>query len=143
MRQLHIKLLLVLLTGIAGSTVLVAAPDDGDNLYFFVKDMEKPTVYSLDTFDKITFTATGVKVWGTSTSREYTFDDFRLITFSPENTPTAIEAVDDLDVGTRRAALSGSQTGIFDVQGRKLNALQRGVNIIRMADGTVKKVIIK
>ena len=32
---------------------------------------------------------------------------------------------------------------IFDMQGRKIGALQRGVNIIRMNDGRTKKVVVK
>lgn len=32
---------------------------------------------------------------------------------------------------------------IFDMQGRKIGALQRGVNIIRMNDGRTKKVVVR
>ena len=32
---------------------------------------------------------------------------------------------------------------IFDLQGRQLPAMQRGLNIVRMSDGTTKKVMIK
>ena len=33
--------------------------------------------------------------------------------------------------------------GIFDAQGRQLNEMQPGLNIIRMSDGTTKKVVVK
>ena len=33
--------------------------------------------------------------------------------------------------------------GIFDAQGRKLEEMQQGINIIRMSDGTTKKIIKK
>ena len=33
--------------------------------------------------------------------------------------------------------------GIYDAQGRKLEEMQQGVNIIRMSDGTTRKVIKK
>ena len=33
--------------------------------------------------------------------------------------------------------------GIFDMQGRQQNSLHRGVNIVRMGDGTTRKVVIK
>ena len=32
---------------------------------------------------------------------------------------------------------------IYDMQGRKISALQKGINIVRMNDGTTKKVVIK
>jgi hypothetical protein len=32
---------------------------------------------------------------------------------------------------------------VYDLQGRRQNAPQRGINIIRMNDGTTKKVLIK
>jgi len=36
-----------------------------------------------------------------------------------------------------------SQKDIYDLQGRKLSSLKSGLNIIRMSDGTARKVIIK
>jgi hypothetical protein len=41
------------------------------------------------------------------------------------------------------SSLSKSEGGIYDLQGRKLSVLQKGINIIRMSDGTVRKVMIK
>ena len=32
---------------------------------------------------------------------------------------------------------------VYDLNGRRLPALQKGINIIRMSDGTVKKVLVK
>jgi len=32
---------------------------------------------------------------------------------------------------------------ISDAAGRRINTLQRGVNILRMSDGTTKKVMVK
>ena len=37
----------------------------------------------------------------------------------------------------------GRIVGIYDLNGRKLERLQRGMNIVRMSDGTTKKVVIK
>ena len=39
-------------------------------------------------------------------------------------------------------SLTGNEE-IYNVQGKRMNALQRGLNIIRMSDGTTKNVIIK
>jgi pimeloyl-CoA synthetase len=32
---------------------------------------------------------------------------------------------------------------VFDLNGRRLNAQKKGLNIIRMSDGTVRKVMLK
>lgn len=41
-----------------------------------------------------------------------------------------------------RPSISASE-GIYDLSGRRLPQLTRGINIVRMADGTVRKVLIK
>ena len=38
---------------------------------------------------------------------------------------------------------SQQATGRYSLDGQKLNAPRRGVNIIRMNDGTIKKVLVK
>ena len=48
---------------------------------------------------------------------------------------TAINALD--------ALTSGSYEGIYSVDGVKLNHMEKGVNILKMADGTTRKVIVK
>ncbi len=63
------------------------------------------------------------------------FDDFELYYLGTE-TPTAIEGVS--------AAGSGSSVkSIYTTDGRMVSRMQRGVNIVRMADGTVRKVLVK
>lgn len=52
------------------------------------------------------------------------------------NTATAIEAV-------KTVKENGKVEGIFSVNGARQNTLQRGVNIVKMSDGRVKKVIVK
>ena len=39
-------------------------------------------------------------------------------------------------------ALTGDET-IYDVQGKRISKLQRGINIIRMTDGTTRKVVVE
>ena len=39
-------------------------------------------------------------------------------------------------------ALTGNET-IYDVQGKRISKLQRGINIIRMTDGTTRKVVVE
>lgn len=54
------------------------------------------------------------------------------VTYDVDDTPTRI---DNTSTTTSYA--------IYDLQGNRLNNLTKGVNIIKMADGSVKKVIIK
>ena len=39
-------------------------------------------------------------------------------------------------------ALTGNET-IYDVQGKRISKLQHGINIIRMTDGTTRKVVVE
>lgn len=48
---------------------------------------------------------------------------------------TAINALD--------ALTSGAYEGIYTVDGVKLNRIEKGVNILKMADGTTRKVVVK
>ena len=38
---------------------------------------------------------------------------------------------------------SQASVGIYTIDGIKISKLQRGLNIVRQADGTVKKVMVK
>lgn len=115
-----------------------AVPDDGDNLYVYTNEVEKATVYSLESLDKITFTETGVMLWNADETREFSYGNLDLLMFCEKKTPTDIKQVDMSKV----EKLSNAE-GIYDLQGRKLNSLQHGLNIIRMSDGTTRKVIVK
>ena len=63
------------------------------------------------------------------------FDNFKLEYLGT----TAPDAISDLTAGQRTAAA----TAIFAIDGRQQNALSRGINIVRRADGTVSKVLVK
>ena len=56
--------------------------------------------------------------------------------FIEESDVTAINRIYDDEA-------EGRIVGIYDLNGRKLERLQRGMNIVRMSDGTTKKVVIK
>ena len=49
---------------------------------------------------------------------------------------TGIENVEN------RPAVNAAE-GIYTINGVKINSLQKGINIIKMADGTTRKVVIK
>lgn len=138
MKQVHFKVLLTILVGMVAVTGISAVPDDGDNLYVYTNEVEKATVYSLESLDKITFTETGVMLWKADETREFSYGNLDLLMFCEKKTPTDIKQVDMSKVESLNNA-----EGIYDLQGRKLNTMQRGVNIIRMTDGTIKKVIIE
>ena len=53
-------------------------------------------------------------------------------------TDDEIDAVEDV-----QAAGVATETDRYDLQGHRTTAPQRGINIIRMSDGTVRKVLVK
>lgn len=57
----------------------------------------------------------------------------KAITYDISDVPTAID-----NINTSAAA-----TAIYDIQGNRLNSMTKGVNIVKMANGMVKKVIVK
>ena len=46
-------------------------------------------------------------------------------------------------INTLEALTSGNFEGIYNAAGTKLNRMEKGVNIIRMNDGSTRKVMIK
>lgn len=53
-----------------------------------------------------------------------------------EDSTTGVDAVEtETNVATKAV--------IYDIQGRQTNTMRRGVNIVRMSDGSVRKVIVK
>ena len=46
-------------------------------------------------------------------------------------------------INTLEVLTSGAYEGIYSVDGVKLNRMEKGVNILKMADGTTRKVIVK
>lgn len=83
----------ILLLCIVNMSGFAANPDDGDNIYVFTKQSDTPATYSLDDLDKITFSATGINFWNTNWPTEYTYGNFRLITFSENDSPNPVEHV--------------------------------------------------
>lgn len=57
----------------------------------------------------------------------------------------AKSAIADIEtaIGKVQEAEQGTPSDVYDLSGRKLNISQKGINIIRMNDGTVKKVLVK
>ena len=57
--------------------------------------------------------------------------------FVEEGDPTPVERI---EADTEKEA---EIDGIYDLNGTKKQSMQRGLNIIRMSDGTTKKVMVK
>ena len=63
------------------------------------------------------------------------------------NTTSEVKAFflggDATAINTLEVLTSGAYEGIYSVDGVKLNRIEKGVNILKMADGTTRKVIVK
>lgn len=57
----------------------------------------------------------------------------KAITYDISDVPTAIDNINT----------SSATTAIYDIQGNRLNSKTKGVNIVKMANGMVKKVVVK
>ncbi len=62
------------------------------------------------------------------------FDNFKLIYYG-DQVPDAVEAV--------ATETTAAPKAIFTLDGRQTSTLRRGINIVRKADGTVQKVLVK
>ncbi|MCH5175453.1 MAG: hypothetical protein J1F40_06165 [Prevotellaceae bacterium] len=67
-------------------------------------------------------------------------DNFRLSYFgkNSKQTPTEIEAVESAD-----GAASSTPVAIYTLAGTKVSSLQKGINIVKYANGKVAKVLVK
>ena len=64
------------------------------------------------------------------------FDHFRLFFFGNK------EITDDIrEVNNEKLTMKNGVGTVYDVSGRQTNALHRGFNLIRMSDGSVRKII--
>lgn len=165
------KLLLTLLLCMMGMSGFAANPDDGDNMYVFTKQSSTPVVYSLEELNKITFSSSGINVWKAQAPTTYAYSDFRLITFSPDVTPSGIAQLSMEEAGItisydhqqEMVSVQGDNTlsgaAVYDVQGRlvavtaaearnlqvSLLTLPQGIYLVKVATvkGLVSKKIVK
>ena len=63
------------------------------------------------------------------------FGNFQDYTYDHTYTPSAIERIE--------TSIDSRETQLFSLDGRQLAALQRGINIARMNDGTTKKFFVR
>ena len=113
------------LTGVYSQISLEAGTDGMDN-YVLQTLNNKQAFYKV--VDPITITANRAYLTNESNS-----NGVKALYFGGE--ATAINALD--------ALTSGAYEGIYTVDGMKLNRIEKGVNILKMADGTTRKVVVK
>ena len=72
-------------------------------------------------------------------------DDHTMVVTASGATATGVVFADKDATGIEGVIMNpdAEVTGIFDAEGRQLNEMQNGVNILRMSDGTTRKVIKK
>ncbi|MBR1521361.1 MAG: hypothetical protein IJ635_09010 [Bacteroidaceae bacterium] len=68
------------------------------------------------------------------------FDNFTLTYYG---TNSAKEPSVGTDIASIAPAVSAAPAGIYTISGAKVATLQKGINIVRLSDGTVKKVLVK
>ena len=76
--------------------------------------------------------------YGMNTPAYFCFDNF-----GAEGKEVLPERNVDVTTGVESVAMSQQSVRRFAIDGRNLNAAQKGINIVRMNDGTVRKVIVK
>ena len=54
-----------------------------------------------------------------------------------------VEQADVETVQTSNNAINSNNTTVYDLQGRKVAGIGSGLNIIRMSDGAVRKIVVK
>ena len=100
----------------------------------FIPPVCKPIIWR-GVFDGIDKTACTLKVPKGSNDAYMQADGWKDFVNIEEVDVTAIEAVAAESVG------NADITDIYDLNGRRRDALQPGVNIVKMSDGTTRKVI--
>jgi hypothetical protein len=68
------------------------------------------------------------------------FDDFEIWYLGKDG---AANSEDALPVESINASGSSTVVGVYTVGGTRVASLQRGINIVRMSDGSVRKIIVK
>lgn len=113
---------------------LVAMADDF-NLYI-VNNAEEKTTYPVSELQKITFSDGNVVLSHTNGSTtEVSISKISTMYFDTASSD-AIELVKDGEVSLEGAT-------VYDLAGRRVNGLQRGVNIVKTVDGKSVKIVKK
>lgn len=109
--------------------------------HYYIKDWSWIDLTKLGEVKGITFRLSSSRNndYGMTTPGYFLMDNFNG-TYDGESDrlATGIEAVEAVTEVNKPRNLT---TGIYSLDGRKLNKMQRGINIVRMADGTTRKIL--
>ncbi len=116
---------------LVGSFTETEVPDNGyiisKNKFWLTSDLKKNTTAT-------TVKTKGMRAWLKPASNSGAVNSHVLsITLDEENEPTAVDAIE---------ALTEGKTEIYDLQGRRLDSLQKGLNIVKTGNVT-KKVMVE
>lgn len=123
----------------ADGCLFISAEDDNANYIEdakFIEDTTTPATvatYSVTVELKGGVLTLGARATLTG-STWFCVDNFKL-TYSKEAPATAVETVE--------TAETSAPAGIFTISGARVDKLTKGINIVKMADGSVKKVLVK
>lgn len=85
----------------------------------------------------------GAKNVGELSARWVMIDDFKLTYYGKNSAKTPSEGNATQTAISNVAANTVAPAGIYTISGAKVANLQKGINIVKMADGSVKKVLVK
>ena len=105
------------------------ADDEGNEIVAKTIGIEASIIFSIEEGEEVEIKA--------SSANWFKADNFRLSYFGAESTnvPTDIASVE--------ASSKVAPAAIYTISGAKVAGLQKGINIVKYADGTVKKVLVK
>ena len=119
---------------VKGSVDFYLADYRSDNAadHYYVKDWTWLDLSSLGMVDQLNFavTASRANEWGTTTPTYFCMDNF--------NDAKAAAAISGVKNGTEV-----HEVARYLLNGTRINAPQRGINIVRMSDGTTRKEMVR
>ena len=95
------------------------------------KNSGSTETYDFSASPKLTFNGNNIVLKSDTKNGEYAISTIKRLTITKSAT----------SVMTPSASIKTCQTGIYTLDGRKQDAPQRGLNIIRQSDGTVRKIV--
>ena len=111
-----------------------------DNLATVVSLIEDPFTIENNTFSQNTFMNASLMI-PTGTKDKYkTTGGWKKFLFIEEQDPSQLSGIEAVNQDTPQES---SVTSRYNLGGEKITAPQRGINIIKMSDGTIRKVVVR
>ena len=84
----------------------------------------------------------GTKTHGTMDARWFSFDNFTLTYFGSESAKENSGDYTPIE-GVETKVEAATPVAIYNISGARVNSISKGINIVKMSDGSVKKVLVK